>query len=205
MLEHSRTGSGEKELTDINSLASEYLKLAYKSFKSKNEGVDIKLTTDLDPTIPKIELVRPDIGKVLLNILNNAFYAVGKGHAVVGTGHALSLRPTITVSAKNLGDKIQISISDNGPGIPSSIKDKIFQPFFTTKPTGQGTGLGLSLSYDIVKAHGGEIRVESVRQEGLSADEVDYEADSSASARTDGNDLIKLGSGTEFIIVLPLT
>jgi two-component system, NtrC family, sensor kinase len=159
MLEHSRTGSGEKELTDINSLAGEYLNLAYQSFKSKNEGVDIKLVSDFDPSLPKMEIVRSDIGKVLLNILNNAFYAVG-------TGHALSLPPTITVSTKNLGNKIEILIKDNGPGIPSSIKDKIFQPFFTTKPAGQGTGLGLSLSYDIVKAHGGEIRVESKEGEG---------------------------------------
>ncbi|WP_172805172.1 tetratricopeptide repeat-containing sensor histidine kinase [Aquiflexum balticum] len=173
MLEHSRTGSGEKELTDINSLASEYLNLAYQSFKSKNEGVDIKLITELDPTIPKIELVRADIGKVLLNILNNAFYAVG-------TGHALSLEPMVIVTTKlregspsslsrDLGRAggserkwVQISISDNGPGIPDAIRDKIFQPFFTTKPTGQGTGLGLSLSYDIVKAHGGELKVETI-------------------------------------------
>ncbi|WP_194973333.1 sensor histidine kinase [Aquiflexum lacus] len=164
MLEHSRTGSGEKELTDINSLANEYLNLAYQSFKSKNKEVEISLITDLDPSLPKIDIIRSDIGKVLLNILNNAFYAVGKGH--VGTEHALSLPPTITVSTKNLGDKIEISVKDNGPGIPDAIKNKIFQPFFTTKPTGQGTGLGLSLSYDIVKAHGGELRVESQEYEG---------------------------------------
>ena len=191
MLEHSRTGSGEKELTDINNLASEYLNLAYQSFKSKNEGVDIKLITDLDPSLPKIELVRADIGKVLLNILNNAFYAVGNGH--VGKGHALSLRPMVIVTTKlwegsplgaggSNGRWVKISISDNGPGIPSSIKDKIFQPFFTTKPTGQGTGLGLSLSYDIVKAHGGEIKLESDQGSGLHAGE----------------------SGSEFTIQMPL-
>jgi signal transduction histidine kinase len=178
MLEHSRTGSGEKELTDINTLAGEYLNLAYQSFKSKNEGLDIKLITDLDPSLPKMEIVRSDIGKVLLNILNNAFYAVGTGH--VGTGR--SLQPMVTVStspldslSRDIGrgsaspDKsggVKISISDNGPGIPDAIKSKIFQPFFTTKPTGQGTGLGLSLSYDIVKAHGGEIRVETKEGEG---------------------------------------
>jgi hypothetical protein len=161
MLEHSRTGSGEKELTDINSLASEYLNLAYQSFKSKNEGVDIKLITDLDPTIPKIELVRADIGKVLLNILNNAFYAVTSKFDIGHSSFEIQELPKVTIKTKNLGNTIQISISDNGPGIPDAIKDKIFQPFFTTKPTGQGTGLGLSLSYDIVKAHGGEIRVES--------------------------------------------
>jgi signal transduction histidine kinase/ligand-binding sensor domain-containing protein len=167
MLEHSRTGSGEKELTDINNLASEYLNLAYQSFKSKNEGVDIKLITDLDPTIPKIELVRADIGKVLLNILNNAFYAVTSKFDVRNSKFDIPLNhPTIGITTKNLGDKpnsyqVEISISDNGPGIPDAIKDKIFQPFFTTKPTGQGTGLGLSLSYDIVKAHGGGLRVDS--------------------------------------------
>jgi two-component system, NtrC family, sensor kinase len=171
MLEHSRTGSGEKEPTDINTLAGEYLNLAYQSFKSKNKEIEIELISDLDPSIPKIELIRADIGKVLLNILNNAFYAVGTGH--VGPEHALSLPPTVTVSTRlregspsgaggSNGKWVQISISDNGPGIPDAIKDKIFQPFFTTKPTGQGTGLGLSLSYDIVKAHGGEIRVESL-------------------------------------------
>ncbi|WP_172805173.1 sensor histidine kinase [Aquiflexum balticum] len=163
MLEHSRTGSGEKELTDINSLASEYLNLAYQSFKSKNEGVDIKLITELDPTIPKIELVRPDIGKVLLNILNNAFYACTLTSISTDTSKFdIPLNhPTVGITTKSLGDSILISISDNGPGIPDSIKEKIFQPFFTTKPTGSGTGLGLSLSYDIVKAHGGELRVES--------------------------------------------
>ncbi|SMD42834.1 Tetratricopeptide repeat-containing protein [Aquiflexum balticum DSM 16537] len=171
MLEHSRTGSGEKELTDINTLVGEYLNLAYQSFKSKNKEIEIELISDLDPSIPKIELIRADIGKVLLNILNNAFYAVG-------AGHALSLQPMVTVSTRlregspigaggSNGKWIQISIYDNGPGIPDAIKDKIFQPFFTTKPTGQGTGLGLSLSYDIVKAHGGSIKVLSNENEGL--------------------------------------
>jgi two-component system, NtrC family, sensor kinase len=167
MLEHSRTGSGEKELTDINNLASEYLNLAYQSFKSKNEGVDIKLITDLDPTIPKIELVRADIGKVLLNILNNAFYAVTSKFDVRNSKFDIPLNhPTVGITTKNLGESIQISISDNGPGIPDAIKDKIFQPFFTTKPTGQGTGLGLSLSYDIVKAHGGELTLDSNEEVG---------------------------------------
>ncbi|RPA68658.1 hypothetical protein EF405_08750 [Cyclobacteriaceae bacterium YHN15] len=167
MLEHSRTSSGEKELTDINTLAREYLNLAYQSFKSKNEGVDIKLITDLDPTIPKIELVRADIGKVLLNILNNAFYAVTSKFDVRNSKFDIPLNhPTVSITTKNLGDSILISISDNGPGIPDAIKDKIFQPFFTTKPTGQGTGLGLSLSYDIVKAHGGELKVISEEGKG---------------------------------------
>jgi len=184
MLEHSRTGSGEKELTDINSLASEYLNLAYQNFKTKNKEVEIELIIDLDPSLPKIELVRPDIGKVLLNILNNAFYACTSTSISTDTSK-FDVRnskfdiplnhPTVGITTKNLGDKIEISINDNGPGIPDSIKDKIFQPFFTTKPTGQGTGLGLSLSYDIVKAHGGELKVET-----------------------------KEGEGSEFIIQLPL-
>jgi two-component system, NtrC family, sensor kinase len=180
MLEHSRSGSGEKELTDINSLASEYLNLVYQSFKSKNEEVDIELITDLDQSLPKIELVRPDIGKVLLNILNNAFYACTSTSISTDTSK-FDVRnsksdiplnhPTIGITTKNLSDKpdsyrVEIKVSDNGPGIPDSIKDKIFQPFFTTKPTGQGTGLGLSLSYDIVKAHGGEIKVNTKEKEG---------------------------------------
>jgi signal transduction histidine kinase len=168
MLEHSRTGSGERELTDINSLTSEYLNLAYQSFKSKNKEVEIELITELDPTISKIELVRPDIGKVLLNILNNAFYACTHSEFSPDSyrDQNSELKPQVKVSTKNIGNKIEISISDNGPGIPDSIKSKIFQPFFTTKPTGQGTGLGLSLSYDIVKAHGGEIKVETKDNEG---------------------------------------
>ncbi|WP_373496091.1 ATP-binding protein [Aquiflexum sp.] len=170
MLEHSKTGSGVKELTNVNTLAGEYLNIAYQSFKSKNKDIEIELITDFDSSLPKIELVRSDIGKVLLNILNNAFYACTERDLPSPDSprgeNLTSLRPLVTVSTKNLGDKIQISIKDNGPGIPDSIKDKIFQPFFTTKPTGQGTGLGLSLAYDIVKAHGGEIRVESSIDQG---------------------------------------
>jgi len=172
MLEHSRTGSGEKELTDINTLTGEYLNLAYQSFKSKNEGVEISLITDLDSSLPKIELVRADIGKVFLNILNNAFYAVTSKfdiHSTTADRHSafdIQELPKVTIKTKYLENSIEISIHDNGPGIPSSIKEKIFQPFFTTKPTGQGTGLGLSLSYDIVKAHGGEIKVRSEEGKG---------------------------------------
>ncbi|MFN3997533.1 ATP-binding protein [Algoriphagus sp.] len=160
MLEHSKTGSGVKELTDINTLTKEYLNLAYQSFKSKNKDIEIELITDFDPTLPQLELVRPEIGKVLLNILNNAFYACSR-RDLQGFENLAGLTPQVTLSTKNLDDKIEISIKDNGPGIPDSIKDKIFQPFFTTKPTGQGTGLGLSLSYDIVKAHGGKLSVSS--------------------------------------------
>jgi two-component system, NtrC family, sensor kinase len=176
MLEHSRTSSGEKVLTDINSLAGEYLNLAYQSFKSKNKEIEIELIADLDPSIPKMEIVRSDIGKVLLNILNNAFYACTTPQPSqsigIGSKGGEIYKPTILVSTSysplqgGQGGRVQISISDNGPGIPDAIKDKIFQPFFTTKPTGQGTGLGLSLAYDIVKAHGGELRVESNQNEG---------------------------------------
>jgi signal transduction histidine kinase len=174
MLEHSRSGSGEKELTDINSLASEYLNLVYQSFKSKNKEVDIELITDLDQSLPKIELVRPDIGKVLLNILNNAFYACLERKRQLSQSsnpdgyREESFQPLVTVSTSPLegGRGVKISVRDNGPGIPDTIKDKIFQPFFTTKPTGQGTGLGLSLSYDIVKAHGGELSIESKSGQG---------------------------------------
>ncbi|WP_317174864.1 sensor histidine kinase [Pararhodonellum marinum] len=169
MLEHSKTGSGTKELTDINALAVEYLNLAYQSFKSKNTGIDIELITDFDPSLPKIELVRPEIGKVLLNILNNAFYACTlNSHStdpskfdIQNSTFDIQKKPQVTLSTKNSGNAIKISISDTGPGIPDAIKAKVFQPFFTTKPTGQGTGLGLSLSYDIVKAHGGEITLRS--------------------------------------------
>ncbi|WP_228527693.1 ATP-binding protein [Pararhodonellum marinum] len=174
MLEHSKTGSGEKELTDINKLAGEYLNLAYQSFKSKNEGVDIKLISDFDPSLPKMEIVRSDIGKVLLNILNNAFYACTSTSIstdpskfdIQNSKFDIQKKPQVTVTTKNSGNTIQISVSDNGLGIPHSIKDKIFQPFFTTKPSGQGTGLGLSLSHDIIKAHGGTIEVTSEDNEG---------------------------------------
>ncbi|TVP44969.1 MAG: hypothetical protein EA341_15820 [Mongoliibacter sp.] len=173
MLEHSKSGSGEKELTNLNTLAKEYLNLAYQGFKAKNKDGEIQLITDFDSSLPKIEIVRSDIGKVLLNIVINAFQATNEPSK--GLKPLEGFKPFVTVSTKNLGDKIQISISDNGPGIPEAIRDKIFQPFFTTKPAGQGTGLGLSLSYDIIKAHGGEISVESSE-----------------------------GKGTEFIIQIPL-
>ncbi|MCH6235773.1 ATP-binding protein [Cognataquiflexum rubidum] len=175
MLEHSRSGSGARELTDVNTLANEYLNLSYQSFKSKNKEAEITLVTDFDSSVPKMEFVRADIGKVLLNILNNAFYACTERSRSEGADKAKlsqsselweSYKPQVTVSTKSIGDKIEISIKDNGPGIPDSIKGKIFQPFFTTKPTGQGTGLGLSLSYDIVKAHGGELKVETKEGEG---------------------------------------
>ena len=173
MLLHSRGNSGHKEPTDINALCDEYLRLSYHGFRAKDKAFNADFKLEADPSLPKIEVVPQDIGRVLLNLINNAFYAVSSDF--VKTTHALSLHglsqsspdnPSVIVATKNLGNKIEISIKDNGPGIPADIVDKIFQPFFTTKPTGQGTGLGLSLAYDIVKAHGGEIKVESKEGEG---------------------------------------
>ena len=160
MLQHSRTNTGQKEPTDINALADEYLRLSYHGLRAKDKSFNASFETDFDPNLPNIEIIPQDIGRVLLNLINNAFYAA----ASVETGHTLSIQehiPTVTVTTKNLGDRVEISVKDNGPGIPEEIKNKIFQPFFTTKPAGQGTGLGLSLSYDIVKAHGGELSVET--------------------------------------------
>lgn len=170
MLAHSRASSGEKEPTDINALADEYLRLSHQAYLSNrqvrakdkslnNLPIAFGVMTDFDPNLPKVNVVPQEIGRLLQNIINNAFQACELKNAE-------GFKPIVTVSTKNLGDKIQISISDNGPGIPDTIKDKIFQPFFTTKPAGEGTGLGLSLSYDIVKAHGGELIMNSKQGEG---------------------------------------
>jgi signal transduction histidine kinase len=169
MLEHSRTSSGQKVPTDINALADEYLRLAYHGMRAKDKSFNAKITTDFDNGIGKVNIVTQDIGRVMLNLINNAFYAVhekqNNASAGLPTGQAGSAmrgyEPTVAVSSKKTNGVIQISVADNGNGIPQKILDKIFQPFFTTKPTGQGTGLGLSLAYDIVKAHGGEIKVRS--------------------------------------------
>ncbi len=160
MLAHSRSSSGEKVLTDLNVLADEYLRLSYHGLRAKDKSFNADFSIDLDPTLQKVNVVPQDIGRVLLNLINNAFQAVNGVE-----------NPKVTVKTRGIkspsGDLgIQITVSDNGPGIPDSIKDKIFQPFFTTKPTGEGTGLGLSLSYDIVKAHAGELKVESKEGEG---------------------------------------
>jgi signal transduction histidine kinase len=176
MLQHSRSGSGQKEPTDINALCDEYLRLAYHGLRAKDNSFNAKFETHLDPSLPKLNVIPQDIGRVLLNLINNAFYAVNErlksetsnlksdsSHVSPLTSH---YEPMVTVTTKFLHNKIQISVNDNGNGIPDSIKDKIFQPFFTTKPTGQGTGLGLSLSYDIVKAHGGELKVSTKEGEG---------------------------------------
>ena len=160
MLQHSRSSNGQKEPTDINALADEYLRLSYHGLRAKDKSFNASFEMDLDSTLPKVNVVPQDIGRVLLNLINNAFYVVDQRAKTTLTGLG-DYKPNVVVSTKSLRDKIRISIKDNGPGIPDAIKDKIFQPFFTTKPTGQGTGLGLSLSYDIVKAHGGELKVET--------------------------------------------
>jgi signal transduction histidine kinase len=170
MLQHSRTSSGQKEPTDINALCDEYLRLAYHGLRAKDKSFNAKFETNFDKSIGKINMVQQDMGRVILNLINNAFYAVNEKAKLQATGYT----PQVTVTTKKPNDKIEITVKDNGNGISQKILDKIFQPFFTTKPTGEGTGLGLSLAYDIVKAHGGEIKVQTK----------DFE-------------------GTEFVIVLP--
>jgi signal transduction histidine kinase len=165
MLQHTRTSSGQKELTDINALCDEYLRLAYHGLRAKEKDFNATMQTDFDPSIVKINIIPAEIGRVLLNLYNNAFYAVNE-RARSYKLQAMSYEPCVMVSTKKINDKVEIKVWDNGNGIPLSIKEKIFQPFFTTKPTGQGTGLGLSLAYDIVKAHGGEIKVETKEGEG---------------------------------------
>ena len=169
MLQHSRTSSGQKELTDINALADEYLRLAYHGLRAKDKSFNATMKTDFDESIGNINIVPQDMGRVILNLITNAFYTVTERKKQQPTGY----EPTVTVSTsrspllgRGAGGEIRISVKDNGNGIPQKILDKIFQPFFTTKPTGQGTGLGLSLSYDIVKAHGGELKVETKEGEG---------------------------------------
>jgi signal transduction histidine kinase len=160
--QHSRSSTGQKEPTDINALADEYLRLAYHGLRAKDKEFNATMKTNYDKTIGKINIIPQDIGRVILNLITNAFYAVTEKKKQIAHGYD----PTVSVSTKKLSDKIEIKVKDNGAGIPKSIVDKIFQPFFTTKPTGQGTGLGLSLSYDIIKAHGGEIKVATKEGEG---------------------------------------
>jgi signal transduction histidine kinase len=162
MLQHSRKSTGQKELTDINALCDEYLRLAYHGLRAKDKSFNAKFETDFDSTVGQISVLPQEIGRVVLNLINNAFYAVSEKKKL----NLESYEPTVTVTTRKTGNSIEISVRDNGIGIPDHIKDKIFQPFFTTKPTGQGTGLGLSLSYDIVKAHGGQLNVESMDGEG---------------------------------------
>jgi len=178
MLQHSRSSTGVKEPTDINALADEYLRLTYQGLRAKDKDFNAEMITDFDNSIGKINIIPQDIGRVLLNLYNNAFYACNeRSRSTVNeqkSQNPISYNPTVSVTTKKMDNHVIITVSDNGNGIPQNIVDKIFQPFFTTKPTGSGTGLGLSLSYDIVKAHGGEIKVET-----------------------------KEGVGSEFIIQLP--
>ncbi|MBN1340528.1 MAG: tetratricopeptide repeat protein [Bacteroidales bacterium] len=180
MLQHSRTGTGQKEPADLNALAEEYLRLSYHGLRAKDKTFNADFKTDLDPDLPQIEIIPQDIGRVLLNLINNAFYACAERSrspvsAKTSATEGSKYKPVVIVSTRKLADKIEIRVKDNGNGIPDEIKDKIFQPFFTTKPTGQGTGLGLSLSYDIIsKGHGGKLKTET-----------------------------RPGEGTEFIIELP--
>jgi signal transduction histidine kinase len=173
MLQHSRSSSGVKELTDINALCDEYLRLSYHGLRAKDKSFNAEFDTKFDTTLPLISVIPQDIGRVILNLINNAFYAVNvRQKNEKDTGY----KPHVTLTTRKQGDKVIIEVADNGTGMTEQVKEKIFQPFFTTKPTGEGTGLGLSLSYDIVtKGHGGELRVET-----------------------------KEGIGTEFIIQLPI-
>ncbi|MEP7164666.1 MAG: two-component regulator propeller domain-containing protein [Ferruginibacter sp.] len=171
MLQHSRSSSGVKEPTDINALCDEYLRLSYHGLRAKDKSFNATLKTDFDPSIGSIHIIPQDIGRVILNLLTNAFYVVDEKKR----SGIENYEPVVSISTKQINGKVEIKIADNGNGIPPKVLDKIFQPFFTTKPTGQGTGLGLSLSYDIVKAYNGELKVETTEK-----------------------------SGTEFIILLPI-
>jgi signal transduction histidine kinase len=167
MLQHSKSSTGIKEPTDINALCDEYLRLSYHGLRSKDKSFNVLLKTDFDNSIGKINIIPQDIGRVVLNLYNNAFYAVDEKKKRSGDDY----EPIVTIATRSIklpsgGLGVEIKVKDNGSGIPQKILDKIFQPFFTTKPTGQGTGLGLSLSYDIVKAHGGDLKVESKEGEG---------------------------------------
>ncbi len=178
MLQHSRSSSSVKEPTDINALADEYFRLAYHGLRAKDKSFNATMKDDFDQTIGNINVVPQDIGRAILNLITNAFYAVTEKKTLrQAQGSAgQPYEPTVSVSTKKVNNKVVIKVADNGNGIPQKVVDKIFQPFFTTKSTGQGTGLGLSLSYDIIKAHGGEIKVEN-----------------------------KEGAGATFVILLPIT
>jgi signal transduction histidine kinase len=181
MLQHSKQTKGMKEPTDINALCDEYLRLSYHGMRAKDKNFNAEIKTDFDESIGKINIVPQDIGRVLLNLINNAFYATNEKKKVEDSSYA----PTVTIVTKKLNSTIEIKVSDNGNGIPQNIIDKIFQPFFTTKPTGEGTGLGLSLAYDIItKEHNGTIRAESKVHEG-------------------NPDNLGKGEGSSFIINLP--
>jgi signal transduction histidine kinase len=173
MLQHSRKTSAQKELTDINALCDEYLRLSYHGLRAKDKSFNAEFETKFDAALAPINVVPQDIGRVILNLINNAFYAVNERQI---NEKESGYKPRVILTTSKQGDLVVIEVADNGTGMPEQVKEKIFQPFFTTKPTGEGTGLGLSLSYDIVtKGHGGELRVET-----------------------------KEGMGTELIIQLPI-
>lgn len=159
MLQHSRKNTGQMESTNINALADEYLRLSYHGLNPKDKSFQINIDTNFDDILSskggKLDINPQDFGRVLLNLYNNAFYSMTEKKAKLGGDY----EPLLTVITQKLNDKIEIHVRDNGGGISQKVLDKIFQPFFTTKPTGQGTGLGLSLSYDIIKAHGGDLKV----------------------------------------------
>jgi signal transduction histidine kinase len=158
MLLHSREGSGERRPVDINNIVEEGLNLAYHGARAEKQGFNITLERSLDPAAGKVDAFPQEITRVLLNLISNGFYAATKRKVEAGSGH----EPTLMAATKDLGDRVEIRIRDNGTGIPPDVKDKMFNPFFTTKPAGEGTGLGLSLSHDIiVKQHGGTIEVET--------------------------------------------
>ncbi|MGB5500149.1 MAG: HAMP domain-containing sensor histidine kinase, partial [Maribacter sp.] len=161
MLLHSRSSSGVKEPTDINALCDEYLRLAYHGLRAKDKSFNAKFETHFDEGIGMVKIIPQDIGRVILNLITNAFYVVDDKSSSAKASGDTKYEPTVSISTKKVGKKVEIKVLDNGNGIPKKVLEKIFQPFFTTKPTGQGTGLGLSLSYDIVKAHGGELSVET--------------------------------------------
>jgi len=163
MLQHSRTSKGERQLTNINTLADEFFKLSYHGWRAKDKTFNAEMLTGFDKNIPPINVVQQDIGRVFLNLFNNAFYAVNQKIKKAGAGYKPNVK--VTTYAKN--DQVIIEVNDNGIGIPDAIKNKIMQPFFTTKPSGEGTGLGLSLSYDmVVKGHNGNIQVDSTEGTG---------------------------------------
>jgi signal transduction histidine kinase len=162
MLQHSKKTSGQKEPTDINALCDEYLRLSYHGMRAKDKSFNVAIQTDLDKHIGNVPLIPQDIGRVLLNLYNNAFFAVMEKMKDANAKY----QPVVKVCSKKVNETIEIRVSDNGTGIAEAIREKIFQPFFTTKPSGQGTGLGLSLSYDIIKAHGGKITVETKEGDG---------------------------------------
>jgi len=161
-LQHSRTSIGKREPSNINALADEYLRLSYHGLRAKDQSFNSDYKSEFDPAAGNLDVVPQDIGRGVLNLLNNAFYAVNEKKKEMDGAFS----PAVWINTKKIADKVEIRVKDNGSGIPESLRDKIFQPFFTTKPTGKGTGLGLSLSYDIIKAHGGNLTIESIENEG---------------------------------------